>query len=178
MTKVSFLLISTLLSVSILFSQTKVGKDGQNMNSCDGAINIFENGTFTLAFDGGGEDLSEGYPTLSDVNSENTLWCSYIAPSEGTLSFDASVDDGFLQMVIFKEATDDICSDIENGYAEMQRMLISKQNRSVGLSANVGPERLYTLSMFPGEKIYVVFATDAQVEKSMALKWNFSEDVV
>ena len=178
MTKVSFLLISMLLSISCLFAQTKVGKDGQNMNSCDGAINIFENGTFSLAFNGGGADLSEGYPTLAEVDSKNTLWCAFIAPSEGTLSFDASVDEGFLQMVIFKEATDDICSDINNGYAEMQRMLISKQNSSVGLSTNVGSERLYTLPMVAGEKIYLVFATNADSEKSMALQWQFKEDVI
>jgi len=147
------------------------------MNSCGGAINIFESGEFQLAFNGGSDNIHAVYPTLSEVNSENTLWCSYIAPSEGVLSFDATVESGFLQMVIFKPETDDICRDISQGIAEMQRVLISKENTSAGLSKNVGPDRLYSYKMDAGQKIYVLFATNAEEEKKMELNWNFQEKI-
>ncbi len=178
MAKVTFLLISLLLSWSTLSQRYKVGKDGHNMNSCDGAINIFDNGEFQLAFNGGSDKIIESYPTLSEVESENTLWCTYIAPSAGTLSFDAKVGKGFLQMVVFKPQTDDICLDIANGIAEIQRMLVSKENSNVGLSVNVDNSHLYKYKMEAGQKIYVVFSTNEDSKKKMALDWNFEEEVI
>lgn len=177
MTKVTFLLISLLLSWSS-FSQHTVGKDGHNMNSCDGAINIFDSGEYELAFTGGSDKHVSTYPSLSAFDSENTLWCTYIAPSSGILSFDASVDDGFLQMVIFKPETDDICLDIANGISEIQRVIVDKENQSVGLSLDVKKNRLYSYKMSAGQKIYVMFATDEDVESKMALSWKFKEDIV
>jgi outer membrane protein OmpA-like peptidoglycan-associated protein len=177
MTKVTFLLISLLLSWSS-FSQHTVGKDGHNMNSCDGAINIFDSGEYHLAFNGGSDKRVSSYPSLAEFDSENTLWCTYIAPSSGTLSFDASVEDGFLQMVIFKPETDDICLDISNGIAEIQRVIMDKENQSVGLSVDVKPNRLYSYKMSAGQKIYVMFATDEDVESKMSLNWKFKEEVV
>lgn len=177
MAKVTLLLISLLLSWSS-FSQHTVGKDGHNMNSCDGAINIFDNGEFQLAFNGGSDGITVSYPTLSEFTSENTLWCSYIAPSAGTLTFDASVKQGFVQMVVFKQESEDICRDIANGYAEIQRMLLSKENKTVGLSANVDSEHLYKYSMSAGQKIYVVFSTNVDAQKKLSLNWNFEEEVV
>jgi flagellar motor protein MotB len=175
MTKVYILLISVLLS-SLAFSQ-QIGKSGENKNTCNGAINIFENGEFTIAFNDGSDYLTSAYPTLAEIDSKNTLWFSYIAPSAGTLSFDAFVDEGYLQMVIFKPETDDICADIANGISEMQRVLLSKDNQSVGLSRNVSTDRLYSYHMNARQKIYLVFATNKKTEKKMKLKWNFVEDV-
>lgn len=177
MTKVTLLLISLLLSLSS-FSQHTVGKDGHNMNSCNGAINVFDNGEFQLAFNGGSDGITESYPTLSGISTENTLWCSYIAPTAGTLTFDANVNQGFLQMVVFKPETDDICRDIANGYAEIQRMLLSKENRTVGLASTVDSQHLYKYSMSAGQKIYVVFATEAESHKKLSLNWNFEEEVI
>ncbi|MCR9172720.1 MAG: OmpA family protein [bacterium] len=177
MAKVIFLLISLLLSWSSL-SQHTVGKDGENMNSCIGAINIFDNGEFKLAFNGGGDGITEAYPALSEISSENTLWCSYIAPSAGTLTFDASVSKGYLQMVVFKPESDDICRDVEKGIAEIQRMHVSKEHATVGLSGEVDQSHLYKYKMSSGQKIYIVFATDEESEKKMSLNWNFDEEVV
>lgn len=177
MAKVTFFLISLLLSWSS-FSQHKVGKDGHNMNSCDGAINIFDNGEFQLAFNGGSDKLIESYPTLSEMNPDNLLWCSYIAPTAGTLSFDAWVNKGFLQMVVFKPESKDICLDVHRGIAEIQRMLVSKDNKMVGLSGEVDNSHLYKYKMSAGQKIYVVFATDTDAKKKMFLDWTFEEEIV
>ena len=51
MTKVVILLI-TLLAYSPIFGQRKVGKDAVNINSCQGAINIFDDGDFDLHREG------------------------------------------------------------------------------------------------------------------------------
>lgn len=177
MTKVLFLLISLLLSWSSFSQRNGVGKDGHNMNSCDGAINIFESGDYQLTFNGGSDNRIAAYPTLSEIDSENTLWCTYIAPAEGTLSFEASVKNGFLQMVIFKPETDDICVDISQGIAEMQRVIVSKDHSSLGLSKAVDNSHLYSYKMTAGQKIYVVFATNEKAESTMDLSWNFEEEV-
>lgn len=177
MTKVVFLLISLLLSWSSISQHNKVGKDGHNMNSCDGAINIFDSGDYELAFNGSSDNLTEAYPTLSDIDSENTLWCTYIAPSEGTLSFEAFVRDGYLQMVMFKPESDDICIDISQGVAEMQRVMIGKDHQSLGLSKNVNDNHLYTYKMTAGQKIYAVFSTNENVESKMSLSWKFDAEV-
>ncbi|XOV68993.1 MAG: OmpA family protein [Fluviicola sp.] len=178
MAKVTFLLISLLLSWSTLSQHHQVGKNGHNMNSCEGAINIFESGEFELAFNGGSDNIIESYPTLSEFQSENTLWCTYIAPSTGWLTLDASVKNGFLQMVIFKPESIDICKDIKQGVAEIQRMLVSKESNSVGLSKNVDESHLYQYKMNPGQKIYVVFATNEDSKKKMELNWTFEEEVI
>ena len=36
--------------MTLTIKQNKVGKDAVNMNSCHGAVNIFENGSFLLEF--------------------------------------------------------------------------------------------------------------------------------
>lgn len=178
MAKVTFLLVSLLLSWSSLSQRNKVGKDGHNMNSCVGAINIFDNGEFSLSFNGGSDKIIESYPTLSEVHSENTLWCSYIAPSAGTLSFEAAVTKGFLQMVVFKPESEDICLDIENGIAEIQRMLTSEENTAIGLGSDVDASHMYKYKMEAGQKIYIVFATNEKEKKEMSLNWNFEETIV
>ncbi len=148
------------------------------MNSCDGAINIFDSDEYQLAFNGGSDNLIEAYPTLSDIDSENTLWCTYIAPAEGSLSFEASVDDGYLQMVMFKPESDDICLDISQGISEMQRVMIGKDHDVIGLSKNVNDNHLYSYKMNAGQKVYVLFATNEKVESKLNLTWEFEVEVI
>ena len=175
MTRAIFLLISVLLSMP-LFSQHDVGKDGVNMNSCDGAVNIFETGQFSMDFNGGSDQVHLSYPSLESIDSKNTLWCSYIAPKSGTLEIEAGVRSGYLQMVIFQQQRDDICGEIKSGIAEMKRVMLSKQNKSVGLRTDVDSAHLYSLHLDQDQKIYVLFSTDAKEEKKLALNWTFDED--
>ena len=64
MTKVVFLFI-ILLTSSPLFGQKKVGKDAVNMNSCEGAIIIFEDGDFDMQFTGRGDNAIKRVPITS-----------------------------------------------------------------------------------------------------------------
>ena len=176
MTKVTYLLISMLMSMPV-FAQHHVGKDGVNMNKCEGAINIFEPGTYHMDFTGESGESHSKYSSLADIDSENSIWCSYIAPATGTLDIEASVDKGYLQMVIFKEISGDICGELSTGIAEIQRVILSKDNSSVGLRKDIASNFLYSLSLGAEEKVYVLFSTNEKSHKTMTLEWDFLEDV-
>lgn len=160
-----------------LFAQHHVGKDGVNMNTCDGAINIFEPGSYHMDFTGESGESHSLYSSLSSIDSKNSIWCSYIAPASGTLDIHASVKEGYLQMVLFKEVEGDICGELSSGLAEIQRVILSKDNSEVGLRKDIASNFLYSLSLGAEEKVYVLFSTNEKSTKTMSLEWKFVEDV-
>lgn len=172
MTKIAILLI-TLFSFSPLFGQQKVGKDAASMNSCEGAINIFDDGEFDMQFTGGSDNSIKDYPSLTEIDGDNTLWCTYIAPSDGDLTFVSRVKKGYLQMVVFQEVSGEICKELEEGRAEIVRLNLSKNNNLVGLDYKVDSSFLYSLHMTAGMKIQVLFATNEKSKKDMFLEWKF-----
>ena len=127
MTKIVILLL-LIVSANYTFSQSP-GKSGVSMTQCDGAINIFENGDFIPQFTGvkGTGLLIESYPSLTKIDSKNAMWLSYIAPSDGDLTFSASVGKGYLQMVVFEELGGDICGEIESGESKIKRIHTKKE---------------------------------------------------
>lgn len=173
MTKVTNLLIIFLLSFSV-FGQKKVGKGIISMNSCEGAVNIFEDGKFHLKFTGSSDKNSlENYASLASIDSQNTLWCSFIAPSSGEVTFSANVKDGYLQMVVFEEMNGDICGEVKRATAEIKRLQLSKDYNKAGLGYKVDKSTLYALSLSEGEKIYVAFATNENEKEDLFLDWEF-----
>ena len=176
MTKVVILLI-ILLASSPLFGQRKVGKDAVNMNSCDGAINIFEDGDFHMQFTGQGDNSIKSYPSLEGIDEDNFLWVSYIAPAVGDLTLSSSVKNGYLQMVVFEETSGAICTDLSNASAEILRLSMSKKNSLVGLDYKVDDNHLYSLRLEEGKKIHVLFATNEKAKKDLLLQWQFIPEV-
>lgn len=148
------------------------------MNSCEGAINIFESGNFQMQFNGGSDNSFTSYPSLNVIDSKNTLWCSYIAPEAGTIKMNAHVASGYLQMVIFEQDFDDICGEISMGVAEIKRLILSKENASVGLRKEIDEAHLYSLHLDEGKKIFVMFSTNAEETKSLELNWEFTPDAI
>ena len=150
-----------------------------NFNSCVGAINIFENGDFQLQFTGEENDnFISSYPSLKEVENSNQIWCSYIAAASGSLSFKASTQEDFLQMVIFTQEVDDICGEIQKGVAEIKRLQIDKTFKEIGLDTTVEGGIMYSLKLRQGEKIHVLFATTEEKKNSISLNWNFTPEVV
>lgn len=176
MTKVVILLILLLVSTP-LFGQPKVGRDAVNMNSCQGAINIFDNGGFDMQFTGQGDNSIESYPSLEGIDEENFLWISFVAPSEGDLTFTGSVKNGYLQMVVFEETSDAICTDISNASAEILRLILSKENSLVGLDYKIDDSHLYSLHLEKGKKIHALFATNKKEKKNLFLQWEFIPEI-
>ena len=172
MTKIVILFVSLHLS-TFLFSQAMELID-MPPNSCEGAVNIFNNGTFSLEFTGdNGEPYIAGYPSLSNVTEENTLWCSYIANEDGELSFTASTESEYLQMVVFQQEEKGICEELRNGYAEIKRLNIKKETKTMGLGYEVNDSYMYALKLNEGDKINILFNTVEKSTEKLSLDWNF-----
>lgn len=173
MTKIVILLISLQLS-AFLFSQD-VDILNAPINSCEGAVNIFDNGNFNIQFTGekGLKYINE-YPSLTAVEEENTLWCSFIAPKDGILTFDAESESEYLQMVVFIQDKAGICEQIKSGVAEIKRLNINKETNYLGLSTEVTKTHLYALQLKEGEKINILFNTLKNYEGDLNLDWNFN----
>ncbi|MCH2223347.1 MAG: OmpA family protein [Crocinitomicaceae bacterium] len=177
MTKLSFILIITLLC-STTFAQNS-GLNTIPLNSCTGAINIFDDGNYQLQFTGKNADKKtlESYPALAEINSGNFIWISFISEQDGEITFDASKESGFLQMVIFKQYENDICGEISSGAAEIKRLYLTKDQTKVGLNYEIGGGTLYSLPLNKGKKIQVLFVTEKGVKDKLNLDWKFMPSV-
>ncbi len=144
------------------------------INSCVGAINIFDNGDYTLQFSGGKNlTVQDSYPVLRESLKENQIWCSYIAPDDGELGLSASISNGYIQMLIFKEDRKDICLEIGSGISEIERMMVDENNSSVGLSKKTGDGFMHSIELKKAQKIMLIFATDKKSEEKLSLNFNF-----
>jgi outer membrane protein OmpA-like peptidoglycan-associated protein len=170
MTKVFFILFILFFNSANSISQIEKG-----ISDCEGAINIFQSGFFSLQFpDKGGvvNDISE-YPSLSTVSEKNSIWCTFIAPSNGFLSLTAEIKKGFLKMIIFQQQKKDICDEIHKGVADIQRLLVSKDTNSIGLSKVPKSNELYSLNLKQGQKISIVFISNIKSKDYMKLNFSF-----
>lgn len=176
MTKLSIILLILFFS-SQVFAQRNLKSDAP-MNDCAGAINIFENGDFQMQFMARKSDTDLArYKSIAELNTDNLLWCAFVAPSEGKLTFNASVKEGFIQMVIFSEERSTVCEDIVNGSAEINRLHVKTDSKQVGLDPKTGNGILYTLELKKGQHIQLAFATLDDSKQSMLLRWQFVPDV-
>lgn len=145
------------------------------INSCIGAINIFDNDDYTLQFPGGkNSTIQESYPFLNEKLKENQIWCTYIAPDDGELDLSALMTNGFVQMLIFKEDRKDICEEIGSGISEIERMMVKDSIKSVGLSKETGGGFMYSVELKKAEKVMIIFATDKKSEEKLALNFKFT----
>lgn len=144
------------------------------MNSCQGAINIFDDGDFRLEFTGSKSKSSiESYPSLELIDGKNELWCAFVAGRTGELTFNATTKAEYLQMVVFQQEKNDICTEIDNGIAEIKRLHVKKNVTNVGLDYQIGGGVLYSLKLKEGDKILVLFATEEESKDKLDLSWRF-----
>ena len=175
MIKLTLLLLISFFSVS-LTAQTR---QENSINSCSGAINIFENNSYQLQFTGKKNSTSiEAYKSLLTIGQENQLWISYVAGSTGELNFSANVKKDFVQMVVFQEIENKMCAEIESGVAEIVRLHSKREQQSVGLSKSTGSGFLYSLSLQKGQKINILFSTSEKNNNYLDLDWNFIPELV
>lgn len=157
-----------------LFGQ-KEEFSASKISDCVGATNIIEPGVFTVQFTGNGGTINEtlNYPSLSDINENNSIWFSFIAPFSGVVKFEASIISGPLQMVIFEEGVSDICDEIHNGRADIKRLITSTTISSLGLNNNPDANQLYSLELKEGQKICMLFNTDSRSREKLKLDFKF-----
>lgn len=172
---VKILFLFGLVFISGYASSQSAGKNDASLSSCSGAINIFEDGDFQLQFTGKPSEPNavSAYPSLAEINSENYIWVSFIAPTSGDLTFTASKKSGFVQMVIFQEEKNDVCGEISQGIAEIKRLHVQKESSIVGLDYQVDGGVMYSLPMLEGRKVQILFATDNGLKDNLSLQWRF-----
>lgn len=175
MTKLNLTIFLALYSF-IVFSQGKK-ISAESISDCGGAMNIFKSGNYSIQFTGDGGKTNElvNYPSLKDISDDNIVWISYIAENEGTLSFDASISQNFLQMIVFIETKSNICIELSNGTAEIKRFINSKSFTKVGLNKTVSTSSLYPLELMEGQKILIAFATLEKTKPLLKFDFLFTE---
>jgi outer membrane protein OmpA-like peptidoglycan-associated protein len=109
------------------------------------------------------------------MNNKNIIWVSYIADNDGVLSFNANINQGDLQMVIFLETKTNICSALSTGSAEIKRLNKSKGLTAIGLDTVVNVNNLYPVELTAGQKILVAFTTTEKSKALIKLDFNFKE---
>ena len=178
MTKILLLLSLFALSFGISAQKPSIIIDG-SVNTCFGAANIFNNGEYLLQFTGK-KNVNNllRYKSLSTVETDNQLWITYIAPSNGELTFTASIEKDFIQMVVFDELKRNICTEVKTGVAEINRLYIKKDRLIVGVSKKTGNGFLYTIKLKADQKISILFTTAKGKKSKMKLNWNFKYDVI
>jgi outer membrane protein OmpA-like peptidoglycan-associated protein len=171
------LTILTIFTTTLLFAQGKKA-GGESIADCQGAMNLFKSGKYSIQFTGAGGTNREfaNYPSLSDFSDENTAWVSFIPEYDGTLSLNASVSQGYVQMVIFEEDKRDICIDLSDGAAEIKRLIKDKTLKNVGLNESIGTGVLYPIEIKAGKKILIGFSTVEKSKAILTLDFVFKED--
>jgi len=175
MIKVHLTIILSLISLFLFSQSKKAGIDP--ISDCSGAVNIFKSGKYSLQFTGesGSVDELSNFPTLNDMNSKNVIWVSYIADNAGTLIFNAHINQGDLQMILFIEGKTNLCNALTLGTAEIKRINKTKGLNEVGLDTNVTNNELYPIDLTAGQKILVAFTTAEKSKALINLDFNFKE---
>lgn len=175
MKKLHIIVFISLISFT-LFSQSKKVV-AESIADCSGAVNIFKPGNYTLQFTGTLGNYAEliNYPSLSEISDQNLVWVSFIPDYDGTLSFDASLDQDFLQMVIFEEMKSNICLELANSTAEIKRIHKGKAQKFVGLNSKVSTGILFPLELIAGQKIVIAFSTAEKSKAILNLNLAFTE---
>jgi outer membrane protein OmpA-like peptidoglycan-associated protein len=148
-------------------------EQSESIADCEGAVNLFKSGSYSIQFTGkpGFIDDLLNYPSLAEISGKNIVWISYIPDVDGILTFNASIGENYLQMVVFEEGASDICLELSKGTAEIKRIYNKKDQKVVGLDSTLSEGKLYPLELLAGQKILIALTT---LEKSKSIvKFNF-----
>lgn len=169
--------IFSILLVFSLFAQAKK-IESASIADCEGAMNIFKSGKYSIQFTGtaGAKNEFSNYPSLSSVSDLNTAWISFIPEYDGILSFDASISQNYLKMVVFIEDKNDICLDLGKGIAEIKRLQKDENLQKIGLKEETKSGYLYPLKIKAGQKILIGFSTLEKTKSILQLDLTFTVD--
>jgi outer membrane protein OmpA-like peptidoglycan-associated protein len=169
--------IFTLLLFCLSFITSGQGKRNnlEQISDCEGAVNIFKSGDFTLQFPGNGGLFDEfaAYPSLSDISKLNVIWLTFIADYTGTLTLSTEIDQNYIQMVVFEEGNGDICQELAMGSAEIKRLITVKSEKKIGLAEEVSTGNLYPLEITAGTKISIALTTVEKVRAFVKMNFQF-----
>jgi outer membrane protein OmpA-like peptidoglycan-associated protein len=172
--KLTLSIFSFLLIFSLFAQSKKI--EMASIADCEGAINIFKAGNYSIQFTGnaGAKNEFSNYPSLISVSDLNTAWVSFIPEYDGILSFDASVSQNFLKMVVFIEDKNDVCHDLAKGIAEIKRLQKDENLKKIGLQEEIKSGYLYPLKVNTGQKIVIGFSTLEKAKSILQLDLTFT----
>lgn len=175
--KIYILLVLLLFAKCYAFSQMSERVRSERISDCDGAATIDGGGDYKMDFtgDNGYVDDLHAYPSLSDkVKGTNYLWAFFEAPFDGWFSILATCPSEAFTMVVFMGETDDICGEIYQGGAEIERLLLNKQGDSIGLRKEMNENFLYPMKLSQGDEIMVFFGIVEEERKRLKFNVQFS----
>lgn len=173
--KKSLLKYILLLSVLIfhgssVFSQEVIFSD--NIADASGAVDILNSGKYSVQYTGGfglEKDLA-AFPELIDVPEKNSLFLRYVAPAKGYLTFKADMFLGAYQVVIFKNYSQNMLSDIKDGSAE----IIYKQLKFVKSTTEIG--HIEPMYLNEGQVVLFMFNSSKKHTPSLELEVTFKDE--
>lgn len=174
--KLVFSIIFILFTVSLFAQAKKI--ENASLADCEGAMNIFKSGKYSIQFTGssGAKNEFSNYPSLSTISDLNTVWISFIPDYDGVLSFEASIAQNSLKMVLFIEEKNDICLDLNKGIAEIKRLQKDENLQKIGLKEDIQTGYLYPLKIQAGQKILIGFSTLEKAKSTLQLDLTFKVD--
>jgi outer membrane protein OmpA-like peptidoglycan-associated protein len=174
-------MIKFIVSIGIIFQLfSLIGQTekelSESIGDCEGAVNLVANGSYSVQFPGkpGYVDDLLNYPSLSGVSGKNTVWISYTAESDGIINMSASVSDNYLQMIVFEENTENICSDLSRGTAKIARIYKNNDRSYLSLDSSQSGIGLTPLKVSSGKKIMIAFTTLEKTTPVIKLNFNYS----
>lgn len=176
------LLFKYILVVLSFFSLTySLGQEvedrfqSEKVSDCDGAVNIIRPGSYKLQFTGSyGHYLDlKNYPKLSEMEEVNSIWASFSAPFNGTLSLTAHNSEDIVQMIVFKSESDDICGEVYKGNAEIERLYRNEDSDSIILDQSKREGSMYSIELNEGEQALIFFNSNTKHGRS-TIDFNLS----
>nr|WP_294861426.1 OmpA family protein [uncultured Fluviicola sp.] len=167
---------SLLLFLSFLFTNVfgqQVLESSDAISDCTGATNLLKIGEYRMQFSGKGGKKNDfqAYPSLSNIEEKNTLFCSFKASFNGRFTLHARCPEP-IQMVIFEGETKYPCEEIAKGSAEIRR-IIAKPTLELGLGLVVSQNTLYPIDLVAGKEIIICFICTPKVKEFMEVDFDF-----
>jgi outer membrane protein OmpA-like peptidoglycan-associated protein len=187
------MLLRLLLLLLLFLPQFLLGQyriDVRNVADCYGNSFIEHPGDYELQFTGrpGIETDFNAYPSLSNIEVNNTFWTSFTAPHDGLFLFTGFSEEGLMDFIIFSREKSfgdkvnnpyvysSVCDNINDGTAVIERILKVKGDAPFGLSKLPDQQFLYGLKMKAGMEIYLMFNTSSNQRIKTQLKVEFEID--
>ena len=142
-------------------------ENAADIADCVGAANLLAPGTYSMQFTGSygkTKDLS-AYPSLKDINEKNTIWTVFTAPFDGRLNLEATLSEGFPQLVVFQTEKGDLCNAVLQGTADIKRIIRNTTESTIGLSLIANQHFLYPIDLKKGEQIVLMFQAQPQKKR-------------
>lgn len=171
-TLLKYFLLLQVIFFHFSYSFTQEVLFSENIADASGAVDILSSGDYSVQYTGSWGDEKDliGFPEFIDVPEKNSLFLRYVAPSKGYLTFKAEMFSGSFQVILFKNTSQSIISDMRDGSAK-----IAYQNLKFHKSTNE-IEELEPIYMNEGQVMLFMFNSSKKHTPSLELRITFKDE--